>query len=151
MLLLILLGIIFIVISKVRKSNLFRGHLFSYITKVMPFISSTQSYVPVNLCKVTGSIYMLKIRGRLTPECRRLKKNYFWDVLDIDWKEVRVTLNGNEVNLPTTVVIPFRDKFRVRKCIRKQILPLHVMLRQGKMWFTLENDNREQILVTSTV
>ena len=61
-----------------------------------------------------------------------------------------MTLNGNEINLPTSVVIPFRDKVRVRKLIRKQPLLLHVMLKQGKMWFTSVNDNREQIPVTST-
>ena len=52
LLLLILLGIVFTVASKVIKSNLFRGHLFSNIMKVMLFISDTQSYVPTNLCKI---------------------------------------------------------------------------------------------------
>ena len=60
-----------------------------------------------------------------------------------DWKVVKMTLNGNEINLPTSVVLPFRDKFRARKLIRKQPLLLHVMLKQGKTWFALESDNRE--------
>ena len=84
MLLLILLGIVFIDTSKVRKWNLFRRHLFSNVTKVMLFISNTQSYVLVNLCKVARSIHMFRTRGRLTPECIRFKKNYIWDVLEID-------------------------------------------------------------------
>ena len=74
MLLFILLGIVFIVTSKVRKSNLFRGHLFSNITKVMLFISDTQSYLPVNLCKIAGNIHLFRIIGRLTPECVRFEK-----------------------------------------------------------------------------
>ena len=49
-----------------------------------------------------------------------------------------MTLNGNEINLPTSVILPFRDKFRARKLIRKQPLLLHMMLKQGKTWFTLE-------------
>ena len=77
MLLLILLGIVFIVTSKVRKSNLFRGHLFSNITKVMLFILNTQPYAPVNLCKVAGSIHLFRIGGRLAPECIRFKKITF--------------------------------------------------------------------------
>ena len=68
MLLLILLGIIFIVTSKVRKSNLFMGHLFSNITIVRLFILDTQSYVLEDLCKISGSIHFFRIRGRLTPE-----------------------------------------------------------------------------------
>ena len=78
------------------------------------------------------------------------KRNWIWDVLDIDWKEVRVTLNGNEVSLPTSVAIPFRDKFVTRCLITKQPLLLHAMLKQGKMWFTLENDNRNNSPVTGT-
>ena len=117
----------------------------------MLVISNTQSYILVNLCKVARSIHLFRTRGRLTPECIRFKKNYIWDVLEIDWRQVKVTLNGNEINLPTSVIIPFRDKFRVRKPIRKQPLLLQVMWKQGKMWFTLENNNTEQIPVSSTV
>ena len=49
-----------------------------------------------------------------------------------------MALNGNEINLPSSVVIPFRGKFRARKLLRKQLLLFHVMLKQGKTWFTLE-------------
>ena len=150
LLLLILLGIVFIVTSKIRKSNLFRGHLFSNINKVLLFISDTQSYVLVNLCKIAGSVNLFRIRGGLTPKCINFKRNWILEISEIDWKEVRVTLNGNEINLLTSVVIPFRDKFGIRLIINKQHLLLHVMLKQGKTWFTLENNNRDQNPVTST-
>ena len=113
-LLLILLGIVFIVANKVRKSNLFREHMFFSITKVMLFILDTQSCVLVNLCKIAGSIHLFRIKGKLTPECINCKRNWIWDVLEIDWKEVRVTLNGNEINLPRSVIIPFGDKFGIK-------------------------------------
>ena len=93
---------------------------------------------------------LIRIRGRLTAECTNFKRNLIWDVLEIDWKEVRVTLNGNEINLPTSFVIPFRDRFGIRCIITKQPLLLHIMLKQGKTQFTLENDNRDQNPVTST-
>ena len=44
--------------------------------------------------------------GTLTPESKTLKRNCIWDVLDIHWKEVSMTLNGNKINLPTSVTIP---------------------------------------------
>ena len=62
-------------------------------------------------------------------------------MLEIDWKEVKVTLNGNEINLPTSLILLFRDKFRARKLIGKQPILLYVMLKQGKTWFALENVN----------
>ena len=41
MLLLVLLGVIFIITTKVRKLRLFRGHVFSNVVKVMLYIGST--------------------------------------------------------------------------------------------------------------
>ena len=113
MLLIILLGMIYLVTSRIWKSSLFGGHLFSHVTKVMLLISDIKLYVPVNLCKIAGSMHLFKIRGKLTPESIKFKKNWIWDVLEIDWKK-SVTLNVNEINLPTSVILPFRDKFRAR-------------------------------------
>ena len=144
------MGIVFIITNKIRKSNLLWGHLFLNVTKVMLFISDSQSCVLISLCKIAGSIHLFRIRGRLTPESINFKRSWIWDVLEIDRKEVRVTLNGNEINLSTSVIIQFRDKFIIRCLINKQPLLVHVMLKQGKTWSTLEKDNRDQSPATST-
>ena len=69
----------------------------------------------------------------------------------MDWKEVSMTLNGNEINLLSSVILPIRDKFRARKLLRKQLLLLHVMLKQGKTWFTLAYDNRNPSIANDNV
>ena len=38
----------------------------------------------------------------------KLKKNWIWDVLEIDWSNVSITLNDNEINLPRSLIIPFK-------------------------------------------
>ena len=101
MLLLILLGIVFIVTTKARKMRLFRGHLFSNVVKILFFLSDVQSYILVKLCKVAESIHLFKLVGKLTPECVTLKRNLILDVLELDWKEVSMTLHGNKINFPT--------------------------------------------------
>ena len=85
---------------------------------------------------------MFKLRGRLTIEHVRFKRNWIWDVLEIDWKDMGMMLNGNAINLPTSVVIPLRDKFIARKLLRSQPLFFHVMLKQGKTWFTVDHNDR---------
>ena len=84
----------------------------------MLFISDNQYYVPVKLCKTVGSIHLFKTTGQLTPEHIKLKGNTLWDVTELDWKEVNMTLNRNKINLLTSVIIPLRDKFKMR-CIVK--------------------------------
>ena len=62
-----------------------------------------------------------------------------WDVIEIDWRPVVITLNGNTINLPSSVIIPFRDKFKIRQIIKSRPLLLHLMLKQGQTWYPLSN------------
>ena len=87
--------------------------------------------------KTAGSIHLFKITGTLKPENLKLNLNYIWDTLEIDWKEVNMTFNSKKVNLPRSVMIKLRDKFKIRCMMRKDPLLFHVMLKQGITWFTL--------------
>ena len=69
----------------------------------MVFISDAQYYVPIKLCRMARSMHLFTIMGMLTPENVKLKRNIFWDIIELDWKEVNVTLNGNKINLPKSV------------------------------------------------
>ena len=73
-----------------------------------------QNYVPIKLCKTTGSILLFKIRGTLKPKNIKLNKNYLRDMMEIGWKEVTVTFNDNKRNLPRIVVIKLHDKIEMR-------------------------------------
>ena len=108
----------------------------------MLFISNATIYVPIKLCRISRSIHLFRIRGRLTIENVRFKRYWNWDVLKIDWNNIGMMLNGNDIELPSSVVIPLRDKFRARKLFRRQSLFFDVMLKQGKTWFTVDHNDR---------
>ena len=137
MLIIITLGMLYLVTNKLRKTSFCKGCLFSNNTKILLFISKTHSYVPIKLCRVAGSIHLFRIRGRLNPEHVKFKKNWIWDVLEIDWSNVSIALNDNEIDLPSSVIIPFKERYRARKPLRKHPLLFYVMLKQGKTWFGL--------------
>ena len=103
----------------------------------MLFISNTHSYIPIKLCRVARCIHLFRIRGRLNPENVKLKKNWIWDVLEIDWSDVSITLNDNEIDLPSLVIIPFKERYRARRLLRKHPLLFYIMLKQGNTWFSL--------------
>ena len=148
-LLIMLLGITYLVICKIRKSCLFKGHLFSNVTRIVLFISNTTTYVPIKLNRTAGSIHLFKPRERLTFEHVRFKRNWIWDILEIDWRDVQMMINGNAINLSTLVVIPLRDKFRAGKLLRRQPLFFHIMLNQGKTWFTADHNDRNPSITNS--
>ena len=107
----------------------------------MLFISDVQYYVPVKLCRMAESIHQSKITGPLGPGNVKLKWNFIWDVIELDWKGVNITLNENKINLPSTVTIKIQDKFKIRHVIRREPLLFHIMLKQGFTWFTSAHNN----------
>ena len=72
--------------------------MFSNAVKIMVFISDVQNYIPIKLCKTARSIHLFTITGMLKAQNIKLNKNYIWDMLEKDWKEVTVTFNENEIN-----------------------------------------------------
>ena len=142
MLIIITLGMLYLVTNKLRKTSFCKGHLFSNNTKILLFISNTHSYVPIKLCRVARSIHLFRIRGTLNPENVKIKKNWIWDVLEIDWSDISITLNDNKIDLPSLVIIPFKERYRARKLLRKHPLLFYVMLKQGKTWFSLVPEPR---------
>ena len=105
----------------------------------MIFISDIKSYVPIKLCKTSGSIHLFKLTGSINKENITLHKNMLWDIMEIDWQPVTVTLIGNVINLSGSVIIPFRDKFKIRQMIKSRPFLLHLMLKQGQTWYLLSN------------
>ena len=103
----------------------------------MIFISDVQNYIPIKLCITTSSINYFKITDMLKAENIKLIKNYLWDTLKIDWKEVTVNFNGNKIDLPRVVIIKLQHKFKVRQLMNREHLLFHLMLKQGITWFTL--------------
>ena len=136
MLIIITLGMLYLVTNKLRKLSFFKGCFFSNNTKILLFISNTHSYVLIKLCRVAKIIHLFRIRGRLNPKNVKLKKNWIWDVLEIDWSNTSITLNDNEIDLPSLVIIPFKERYRARRLLRKDPLLFYVMLKQGKTWFS---------------
>ena len=110
----------------------------------MLFISDTQYSVPIKLYRMAGSIHLFKILGMLTPENGKLKRNIIWDIIELDWKEVSMTLNGNEINLPKSVTIKCRDKFKIRCIVKREPLLFHIMLKKGLTWFTLASNHPQE-------
>ena len=118
---------------------IFRKYQYSNTIKVMMFFSNIKSYVPIKLCKTLGSIHLFKLIGSIKREDMTLHRNTIWDILDIDWQNITVKVNGNVINLPSSVIIPFRDKFKIRQTIGSRPLMLHLMLKQGQTWYPLSN------------
>ena len=133
------MGIMSLTIERMYKMPIFRKYQYSNTIKIMMFFSNIKSYVLIKLHKTSGSIHLFKLMGSIKREDVTLHRNTIWDILDIDWQNITVTLNGSIINLPGSVIIPFRDKFKIRQMIGSRPLLLHLMLKQGQTWYPLSN------------
>ena len=133
-----LLSMATVILLHYRKSKFFRGHRFSNIVKIVLFISDVQHYIPIWLCKTSGSLHVFKIIGTLTSKDVRLNKNYLWDTLEINWDNLKLSFNSSEIELSKLVTIKIQDKIRVRRMMTRETQNFHIMVRQGMTWYNLE-------------
>ena len=122
-----------------KKSKFCRGHRFSNIVKIVLFISDVQHYIPIKLCKTSGSLHLFKITATLTLEDIKTNRNYLWDTLEINWDKIKLVFNNNEINLPKLVMIKIKDKIRVRRMINREMQNFHIMIKQGMTWYSLQS------------
>ena len=126
---------------KIKKSRVFQGCLFTNMVKVNLFLADTQSYVPLELNNAAGNVHLFKLTGALHLENFTLKKNWIWDVLEVNWNNICVTISDKEISLPGTLAIPFAYKLKVRKLFtERNSLNVYIMLKQRKSRCNLEND-----------
>ena len=131
---------VIVILLHYRKSKFCRGYRFANIVKIVFFISDVQHYIPIKLCKTSGSPHLFKIKGTLNSDDIRLNRNYLWDMLEINWDKIKLLHNSNEIELPQIIIIKMQDKIRVRRMICKEIQRFHIMIKQGITWYNLETE-----------
>ena len=130
-----------IVLIKIKKSRVFQEHLFTNMVKINLFLANTQSHVALELNSAAGNVHLFKLSGALAIEYFTFKKNWIWDVLEVNWNNTHVTLNDKEISLPGTLTILPAYKLKVRKLLtEKNLLHVYIMLKHRKSWYNLENE-----------
>ena len=119
--------------------------MFSNAVKIMIFISGVQYYLPIKLCKTAGSIHLFKLTGMLKLENVKLNRNYIWDTLEINWREVNMNFNSSKINLPRIVMIHLRDNIEIRCMMKAEPLLFHIMLKEGITWLRLASSTQETV------
>ena len=135
-----ILSMAIVIFLHYRKSKFCRGYRFSNVVKIVLFISDVQHYIPIKLCKTSGSLHLFKIKVILKPEDIKLNKNYLWDTLEINRNGIKLSFNGNEIDLPKIITIKMRDKITVRRMINRESQNFRIMIKQGITWYNLETE-----------
>ena len=112
------------------------------MVKVKLFLVNDQSYIPLELNSAAGgNVHLFKLSGVLTVENFTLRKNWIWDVLEINWDNICITLNEREISLPGSLKMPLAYRLKMRKLFKERnSMHVYVMLKQQKSWYNLGCD-----------
>ena len=129
-----------LLLRKIKKSIFCQGQPFSYMVKIKLFLEGTKLYVSLDLNQLARNTHLFKLTGELSLENETLKKNWIWDVLQIEWGNICIVLNNKEVHLPTMLLAPFIHKLKVRKLFcKRDLMHVYLILKQKKSWYNLES------------
>lgn len=137
--------IIIYLIIKARKLKVLHGDEYANSSCLYLFFSNSQYYIPIKICKLNGNMLMLKLNGQLAFEKINLQHNALWDVLEFDWQEIQILVNNKIFSLPTSVTISLRNKFRLRRMLKKKDVACYLMIKQGLNWYMLKPELRQEI------
>ena len=59
----------------------------------------------------------------------------------MNWKKVSITMDVNKIIQPASVVIPPRDKLKIRCVVKWEPLLSHIMPKQDMTWIALVNND----------
>ena len=80
-------------------------------------------------------MHMYKVENAITTEQTSYLKPFLWDRGHFEWHSMHLNMNGQPVNLPSSVTIPLKDKIRARQMLPKEDLELQFMIKQGPNWY----------------
>ena len=131
-----LVTVVSLLLRKIKKSILFQGQPFSNLVKIKLILANTKSYISLNLNQSAGNMHLFKLKyHQISPSNVILKKNWIWDILEVKWGNTCITLNDKEIHLPTTLLVLFIHKIKVRKLFHKiNLMHVYIMLKQRQSW-----------------
>ena len=94
-------------------------------------------------------MHMYKLENYITPEQMSYPKLFLWDTIHFEWHSMHLHMNGQPVNLPSSVTMPLKDKIRARQMLAKKDLDLQFMIKQGPYWYSLNKTVQTQYLTDS--
>ena len=134
--LLSLISVLIIVYQQWKNKNMCSGYVCSNMMDIKLVLAGPTYYIPLSLRKAAGACCKISLNGLPNPSQLTLVKNWLWDTMTIDWAGTELCVMDEYINLPNTLVIPLRAKWKVRELVREGF---HVSLAicKGGSWYDL--------------
>ena len=104
---------------KIFKSlSWYRGYKHSRCCTIYFFLYHEDYYTPLQLRKCSGHMSMFTMENKMAMNNLKLTKNYLWDLIEIDWADVKIK-NLEPISLPNKITVPLNHKVKTRNVMSK--------------------------------
>ena len=130
------LGTILILLYQCRNGKFCKGYMYSSTFVLKLVLSNNIYYVPLKLRAMAGQLHRVNMNTIMHSCQLKLHKNFLWDAISISWNGIQVNYDGERVDLPATILVPFKDKIRTRYMFSKGF-GVSIAVCQGSNWYDL--------------
>ena len=123
--------------SHCRQLTWLCGYKYSRACTIYIFLYNCHFYVPLKIKHLAGHMQMYCIENPIPTTSLSYHKHCLWDSFVVDWKQMKMYVNGTPVHLPSSLTMPLRDKIKTRRMMTKDTLDLQFMIKQGTNWYNL--------------
>ena len=120
-----------------RQLTWLRGYKYSRACTLYIFLYNCHFYVPLKIKRLAGHMQMYHIENPIPTTSLSYHKHCLWDSFIVDWKLMKMYVNGTPIHLPSSLTVPLRDKIKTRCMMAKDTLDLQFMIKQGTNWYNL--------------
>ena len=136
-----IVGILVYIYKNCRRLELLRGFKYHNHCDLYLFLCHDCYYVPLKVRQTDGHLHMFTMTSPLCPNSVTLQKHLAWDVLHIEWHNVRILQGEQTVALPRSLTVPLTDKLRVRRIFSEPHKSFYMMVKQGNNWYYITPTN----------
>ena len=120
-----------------RQLTWLRGYKYSRACTLYIFLYNCHFYVPLKIKHLAGHMQMYRIENPIPAMSLSYHKHCLWDSFIVDWKLMKMYVNGTPIHLPSSLTVPLRDKIKTRCMMTKDTLDIQFMIKQGTNWYNL--------------
>ena len=136
-----LLGVAIYIARSYRKMTFFKGFKYNNEVAIYVVIGDNSHFVPIKVKTVNGNAHLFNMSATITRNRLSLMRHSIWDILHINWDNVKIYKRDEEITLPKCIYIPLIDKIKIRYIMSQPEQMVYMMLKQGNTWNNLQTNS----------
>ena len=128
-----ILGLVYGMFKIFKSLSWYRGYKHSRCCTIYFFLYHEDYYTPLQLRKCSGHMSMFTMENKMNVANLNLTRNYLWDLIEIDWADVKIKKNVEPISMPNKITVPLSHKIKTQNIMSKPF-EVQIMVKSQNQW-----------------